>query len=519
MFFERRDRVLKNFKNKKKKKIISLVIITLILIVSIASATYAYFALSASDNETIGGTVGGVSLELTVSKELPVSTPSTMIPQLESTLEDAVSNEYNCIDDNNNVVCQVYKATLKNNGSIAAIVDGTITFEDIDTLPNLKWKRIDSITNFGNYESYNATTEDHLFEDDKQLLAGDVVDYYFVIWVDEVNLEQEDEGTFRATIYFDAAGGGVSSTVGSETNGASYITSLYDETRATSYHIGGDPNKPTVNLDSTSSIMLDNNGEYRYYGKNPNNYVEYNNELWRIISVSNVKSSEEDTVGEQRIRMIKNTSIGNYAWNSESTNDWTNSTLMCQLNTMYYNDTIKACTGQSLTSLNSSLNSEASSLINNALWYLGGIGDEKKYELYADDYYVMERTGSGFENNPTKWTGKVGLMYPSDYAYASDLSQCKNTGMYYFNIDNWEEVPECTNTNWLFVNRGIQWLISNNFSAPVLVWYINEFGFVEVSSETGMAHNMVYPVVVLKSNVKIVGGDGSSGDAYKLELG
>ena len=124
--------MLKNFKDKKKKKIVSLVIITLILIVSIASATYAYFALSASDSETIGGTVGGVSLELTVSKELPVSTPSTMIPQLESTLEDAVSNEYNCIDDNNNVVCQVYKATLKNNGSIAAIVDGTITFEDID---------------------------------------------------------------------------------------------------------------------------------------------------------------------------------------------------------------------------------------------------------------------------------------------------------------------------------------------------------------------------------------------------
>ena len=518
MFFERRDRVLKNFKDKKKKKIVSLVIITLILIVSIASATYAYFALSASDSETIGGTVGGVSLELTVSKELPVSTPSTMIPQLESTLEDAVSSEYNCIDDNNNVVCQVYKATLKNNGSIAAIVDGTITFENISTLPNLKWKRIDSITNFGNYDSYNATTEDHLFEDDKQLLAGDVVDYYFVIWVDEVNLEQEDEGTFRATIYFDAAGGGVSSTVGSDTNGASYITSLYDSSRATSYHIGGDSNKPEVSLlplnsedEETWGLMLDNNGDYRYYGKNPNNYVNFNGELWRIISSGTVYSNENDTVGEQRLRIIKDMPIGNYAWDSDEnySNNWVDATLMCQLNTMYYNDTIAACDGKSLTSLNTSLSSEARGLIDDALWYLGGGNDS---DLYADDYYTMERGTTVVDSTyPTRWTGSVGIMYPSDYAYAADLSKCTKIGDNYYT-----DTTNCTGTDWLF-NNDYQWLISTISSSAFRVdvsGYLDDWGIFGVEDVIG-----VRPVVVLKSNVKITGGSGTSGDAYKLELG
>lgn len=51
--------------------------------------------------------------------------------------------------------------------------------------------------------------------------------------------------------------------------------------------------------------MLDNNGDYRYYGADPNNYVWYNEELWRIISVGNVKVNENDTVGETRVKIVK----------------------------------------------------------------------------------------------------------------------------------------------------------------------------------------------------------------------
>ena len=77
-----------------------------------------------------------------------------------------------------------------------------------------------------------------------------------------------------------------------------HIKNLYnDGSTIKDVHIGGDTSKPKVYLNETQSIMLDNNGEYRYYGASPNNYVDFNGELWRIISVSKVFSSETDTTG------------------------------------------------------------------------------------------------------------------------------------------------------------------------------------------------------------------------------
>ena len=63
-----------------------------------------------------------------------------------------------------------------------------------------------------------------------------------------------------------------------------YIINLYDSSRA-SQIFAQNSNKPIVWLDDTSSIMLDNNGFYRYYGGSPNNYVEFNGELWRTKEV------------------------------------------------------------------------------------------------------------------------------------------------------------------------------------------------------------------------------------------
>lgn len=85
-----------------------------------------------------------------------------------------------------------------------------------------------------------------------------------------------------------------------------YIKSLYnDGSQINTIHIGADTSNPTVSLNATQGIMLDNNGDYRYYGADPNNYVWYNEELWRIISVGNVKVNENDTVGETRVKIVK----------------------------------------------------------------------------------------------------------------------------------------------------------------------------------------------------------------------
>ena len=51
--------------------------------------------------------------------------------------------------------------------------------------------------------------------------------------------------------------------------------------------------------------MFDNNGEYRYYGRDVNNFVSYNDELWRIIGISDVKTNIDDVVSESRVNIIK----------------------------------------------------------------------------------------------------------------------------------------------------------------------------------------------------------------------
>ena len=87
--------------------------------------------------------------------------------------------------------------------------------------------------------------------------------------------------------------------------------------------------------------------EYRYAGANPNNYVyfnckdgeeEQNNnncELWRIIGLVNVKTTSGEI--EQRLKIIRKDSIGDYSWNKIEENDWTKATLMGMLNDTYYN--------------------------------------------------------------------------------------------------------------------------------------------------------------------------------------
>ena len=120
-----------------------LLIFVFIYILGCIGGTYAYFALSVSDNETVVGVAGEVDLGLDVEQVIPSSNnDSVMVPQLESALGTAISSTYNCVDGNGNIVCKVFSATVTNNSSANVRVKGTVSFTGINSLPNLKWKRI-----------------------------------------------------------------------------------------------------------------------------------------------------------------------------------------------------------------------------------------------------------------------------------------------------------------------------------------------------------------------------------------
>ncbi len=166
----------------------------------------------------------------------------------------------------------------------------------------------------------------------------------------------------------------------------------------------------------TDELYTDEHGDIRYYGASPNNYVSFNNELWRIIGVIDGK-----------IKRIRNESIGNDAWASDDSNNWDNSSLKSYLNGDYYN----------------SIDETYRNMISEETYYLGGATDSNYETLTASGYYNAERDSSQvYSGNPASTTQKIGLMYPSDYGYAAG-SNCLSTALY--NYDG-----GCKNSDYLY---------------------------------------------------------------------
>ena len=238
--------------------------------------------------------------------------------------------------------------------------------------------------------------------------------------------------------------------------------------------------------------------DYRYIGADPNNYVTFNNEMWRIIGVFTV----DDGTGnkEERLKIIKDDSLGGIAWSNSNQNNWP-STLANNLNSGDY--------------WTNSLGEEAKEMIGDTLWYLGGV-DSSYDTAVASTFYDSERGMTVYSGRNTSWVGKVGLIYSSDYGYATsggittDRNMCLNKEIY--NWDTSEDYSDCPTNDWLFQ---IGWTMTSYANYYSGVFYTEGEG--SLVQTDAYYTKQVHPVVFLKSNIKIVNGDGSSSDPYILE--
>ena len=156
--------------------------------------------------------------------------------------------------------------------------------------------------------------------------------------------------------------------------------------------------------------------DYRYIGANPNNYVKFNDELWRIIGVFDT----DDGTGkiEKRLKIIRDESIGNYSWDYNSAGNYINEWSTAQLNNLlnsgaYYNRTTgtyynNSTTASNVDFTNKGLTETAKAMIGNAKWYLGGSSTYN--DATATMFYTRERGTGVYSGRSTSWTGKVGLM-------------------------------------------------------------------------------------------------------------
>ena len=260
----------------------------------------------------------------------------------------------------------------------------------------------------------------------------------------------------------------------------------------------------TITHEKDSTLQIGTNEgitEYRYRGASPKNYVTFNNEVWRIIGVFPV----DDGTGniENRIKLIRNASVGTQLWNStqvsstSSYNNWTGATLKTYLNTTYYN-TLS--------------NIDEQSMIGNAKYYLGGY--TQSTGISKDMMYQYERKISGsntyyYGTNPNSWTGKIGLMYISDYGYSASDTCTSNLSSY--------NDETCTSNNWLYNIKKNEWLLPQRSNYSGDVFNIDADGLVGFNSASNNNY-AVRPTLYLKYNVQISSGDGTSSNPYKFTL-
>ena len=240
--------------------------------------------------------------------------------------------------------------------------------------------------------------------------------------------------------------------------------------------IGGDAILDNVTIvDSGDGLYKDNyeEGRYFYKGKNVNNYITFNNQSWRIISIESDKT----------IKIMKNTSLPYREWNNTSSNSWTRpATLNTYLNGSY---------------LTGTLNQAAQNQIVAKDWSIGSV-------MWDSNDLLGQIT----IENESIWNGKVALITASEYIRSnSNQSGCGNFSKIQDNYST------CKNTSWMS-NNDTWWTLSPYYGRAYNVFRVDSDGFFG-NSDTYDTYG-VRPSVYLSSEVQITGGDGTSSNPYTL---
>ena len=283
-------------------------------------------------------------------------------------------------------------------------------------------------------------------------------------------------------------------------------------------------------------LKIDNTPDQniRYYGSDPNNYVSFNNELWRIIGVfgDNVKLVRKDSLGE--LSWDSSESSVNNGW---GVNEWSQSALKNYLNAMYYGGTSVTCyNGKSkkeVTCPTGTIEETSKSLIDYHTWNTGAPNFNNLYNsttksLDTVEFYKAERgtkngkicTSGTYCNDTvtrtTEWTGYIALPYVTDWAYASSEDDCNTK------IDQSLSTCKCKNNNWMHYGstyNDVTWYLSPDGHPGYAraVWGVNDCaGYGGSGASNAYAF---FPAIYLKSNVLIESGNGTSGNPYILKAG
>ena len=315
----------------------------------------------------------------------------------------------------------------------------------------------------------------------------------------------------------------------------------------TSYAAGDTLAEVVKNLATTancnagaSGVCKTNDTDYRYVGANVNNYVKFNNDMYRIIGV--FSDNTHGVTGKELVKLIRSRKLGGSSWGVNNGTDnatysaynnlWVDSStpnvpkanLNILLNEYFLNKTDTSTTFGDCSNWNYyyrsdtcktkdcsdivsyGIDSSSRTYIEDAKWYLNGPTTQlTKVNTYTCERGTNTTSCAVATNGSSSTTAKIGLMYASDYLYASSYysstDTSKTSSSNYFG-----------NKNWLY--KGYEWTITPYGSDSSIAWIV-DYG-VLYSSYTDYPIGW-RPSFYLKSDVYITGsGDGSFNNPYTL---
>ena len=246
----------------------------------------------------------------------------------------------------------------------------------------------------------------------------------------------------------------------------------------------------------------DGTKNYRYEGSNPNNYVLFNDELWRIIGVFNVET--ESNGKQDLVKLIRAQALDGLVWDSSSKNDWETASLQKILNEKYINAIDDSeCYVHSTTVKKTCYFSEtgikngAREKIEAVKW---NIGKPKDCSNVVNSVYETET------ETPTTNYYKAGLMNASDYGYAVLEESCSRiTKLCYY------DKSTCAGSNWL-MNGGSEFTLTAASGWQTVALGVGNDG--SVDNDGTVEGYGARPSIYLKSTVQYVKGSGTYFDPY-----
>ena len=514
------------------------------------------------------GTSYALFMKVDQSEEQTVQSGSLVMQLSPYDGSTVISSNNTPIGDNEGMLTKGYSFSVTNNGTLPITYYIALYNNPDDTSTKLDYKYIKvSLDNGTPFLLSSITSKDSsgrsILKQGISLAPNKYDTHNIKVWIDEDTPESEIGKSLSLKIY---AYGEVCED-GECSGGTEIPVPNASET------ISNLAKTDTVNL-----VTDDADKNVRYIGADPSNYVyfncsDYNNptadtcELWRIIGVFN-NVTKSDGSKENLVKIIRADSLGSYSWDykkngvgtstDDGSNDWTDSQLMMMLNPTnylksgytnssdiissgsqqlyskmgsYYNGT-KGCSPAAIASgasfsctevdfTSTGLKNDTTrNAIEEVVWNLGGTGSYTSASNgLASHFYGNERGTTVYTGHAATWTGKIGLMYPSDYGYATsggttkDRAACLAKELYHWDSSDFSD---CKGNDYLYNSSLYQWTLAPYSAGANTVFVV--YNGVRVNDYRADWTSAVRPVLFLKSNIQVDKGTGAKSDPYQLKM-